>query len=77
MPDALDEQIEAYRALLPDIKHKFGSVWALVVNRELISTFHEFALAAEYAVAHHGADQVLIRHTDERLESVPFIQIED
>ena len=71
----LDREIEAYCALLPAIKKKYGSVWALVVNRKLVSTFSEFSQAARYVIAHHRGEQVLIRHTDERLETAPFVQI--
>lgn len=74
--DALDEQIAAYEDLLPRIKREYGSVWALVAHQELISTFAEFSAASRYARKHLGAEQVLIRHTDERpVETAPFIHI--
>ncbi len=75
--DALDDQIEAYQALLPSIRREHGSVWALVAHRELISTFKEFSTAARYALEHLGHEQVLIRHTDERVETAPFVHIEN
>jgi hypothetical protein len=76
MPDALDEQIKAYEALLPAIKREHGSVWVLVADRRLIKTFAAFPAAAGYARTHFAAHQVLIRHTDERkLESAPFVQV--
>ena len=71
----LDREIEAYRALLPDIRKHHGSVWALVVGQRLISTFGEFSQAARYVVEHHRGQQVLIRHTDETIESAPFVEI--
>jgi hypothetical protein len=75
MPDALDEQIEAYEALLPEIKKSHGSVWVLVADRKLVSTFKEFSAAVRYANSHYGPKAVLIRHTDERTtESAPFVQ---
>ena len=76
MPDALDEQLDAYQGLLPELKKNHGSVWALVAHRELIGTFQDFGAAARYAVQHLSHEQVLIRHTDERLETVPFIQLD-
>jgi hypothetical protein len=76
MRDALDEQIEAYEALLPSIRMKHGSVWVLIADGQLIQTFGAFSAAAKYARDHYGRTQVLIRHTDERtLESAPFVQV--
>ncbi len=76
MRDALDEQIEAYEALLPEIKRKHGSVWALVADRKLVKTFQAFPDAARYARDNFGKRPVLIRHTDSRkLESAPFIHV--
>ena len=75
MRDALDVQIDAYTALLPDIRRSYGSVWALVAGERLVRTFPEFASAAEYALRCHGGEQVLIRHTDERLETAPLIML--
>jgi hypothetical protein len=72
---SLDQQITAYSDMLPEIRSKYGSVWALIVDKKLVSTFSEFRLAARYVVANHISDQVLIRHTDERLETAPFVQI--
>jgi hypothetical protein len=71
----LDREIEAYQALLPSIRLKHGSVWALVVRGKLVSTFKEFSEAAKYSIANFKDEQVLIRHTDERLETAPFVQI--
>jgi hypothetical protein len=76
MHDVLDEQIEAYEALLPEIKKEHGSVWVLMADRRLIKTFAEFPSAARYAREHFGKRQVLIRHTDERkVESAPYVQV--
>lgn len=75
MHDSLDREIHAYETLLPDIRAQYGSVWALVVHEKLIKTFKEFSLAARYAIAHHSGEQVLIRHTDERVETAPFVEI--
>ena len=75
MATTLLQEIDAYKALLPEIRNRYGSVWALVVNRELVSTFREFSDAARYVIAHHNQEQVLIRHTDEQLETAPFVQI--
>jgi hypothetical protein len=76
MPDALDQQIQAYEALLPSIKKDHGSVWVLVADSKLIKTFTELAEAVKYANKRYGKKQVLIRHTDERrTESAPFVQV--
>ena len=76
MPDALDDQIEAYEALLPLIKNRYGSVWVLVAEKQLIETFPSFSAAARYARERYANEQVLIRHTDERrIESAPFVQV--
>jgi hypothetical protein len=76
MRDALDEQIEAYEALLPTIKREFGSVWALVAGRDQFKTFTTFPEAARYAREHYGKAPVLIRHTDDRkTETAPFLHV--
>jgi hypothetical protein len=76
MPDVLDEQIEAFEALLPTIRQRHGAAWVLVADRKLVSTFGAFAAAAKYAHEHFHDQQVLIRHTDEKpVESAPFVQV--
>ena len=76
MPDALDEQIQAYEAMLPEIKKEHGSVWVVVARQKLVSTFKDFSDAVRYVNSAFGKETVLIRHTDERRrESVPFVQI--
>jgi hypothetical protein len=76
MADALDEQIEAFEALLPEIKRLHGSTWVLIADRRLVSTFSSFPAAARFAHATYGRNEVLIRHTDERkAESAPFVQV--
>lgn len=73
---SLDREITAYRSLLPEIKRKYGSAWALVANSELVSTFANFSAAAKYARENYGAQAVLIRHTDEKeLETAPFAHV--
>jgi len=75
MGDALDEQIEAYQALLPEIRSKHQSGWALVAKRGLVKLFSEFSEAAQYAQDNFGNEPVLIRHTDEKPETAPFVRI--
>lgn len=76
MRDALDEQIESFEALLPNIKKKHGSVWALIADQKLVATFKAFRDAAQYARDHFGKQAVLIRHTDSRkMETAPFIHV--
>ncbi len=76
MPDILDEQIEVYKALLPELVAKHGPVWALVADRKLVGTFGEFSDAARFAETTFGNKTVLIRHTSERPETAPFILVE-
>ena len=76
MPDVLDEQIEAFEALLPAIKKDHGPVWVLIADRRLVETCAAFPEAARYAREHFGKQPVLIRHTDEKaLETAPFVQV--
>lgn len=76
MRDALDDQIEAYEALLPRIKMEHGSVWAVVADRQLVKTFLAFPDAARFAREKFGKAPVLIRHTDERkVETAPFLHV--
>ena len=76
MLDELDQQIEAYEQLLPQIKREYDSVWALIADRTLVKTFVAFSEAATYAHDHFGKRPVLIRHTDSRrVETAPFIHV--
>lgn len=73
MPTTLSREIEAYQALLPEIKSKHGAVWALVADARLVQVFEEFDQAAKYADDQFPNDQVLIRHTSEHRGIAPFI----
>ena len=74
--DGLDREIEAFRALLPGIKERYGSVWAVVADLKLVKTFPVFSEAAQYAREHFGKQPVLIRHTDEtKVEFAPFVLV--
>lgn len=74
---ALAEQIESYRRMLPEIRREHGSVWALLVDNELKGTFEDFQEAAKYTLANFPGKPPLIRHTDERRETVPFVVLEE
>jgi len=76
MSDALGEQIEAYEGMLHEIKRTYGAVWVLIAGGKLMGTFPEFPSAARHAIKNHGREQVLIRHTDERAESAPYVHVE-
>jgi hypothetical protein len=72
----LDREIQAYERLLPAIRQSHGSGWALVANCALVDTFTSFASAVRYARANYGTQEVLIRHTDERVEeTAPFLHV--
>jgi hypothetical protein len=72
----MEQQLSAFQAMRSQIQRDYGSVWVLVAHRELIQTFPNFSAAAQYALAHHADEQVLIRHTDEEeVESAPFIYV--
>jgi hypothetical protein len=73
MASALSKEIEAYKALLPEIKSKHGDVWALVAHQQLVEVFEDFDQAAKFAEDRFPHDQVLIRHTGERRGMAPFI----
>jgi hypothetical protein len=76
VPDMLDEQIEAFEALLPAIRRDHGPTWVLIADRRLIETFKTFPAAARYAREQFGEQPVLIRHTDEKpLETAPYVQV--
>lgn len=76
MRDALDEQIATFHGLLPELKQKYGPAWVLLVDHKPIDAFKNFDKAALYAAEHFGGKQVLIRHTGESRETVPFIFVE-
>ena len=71
----LDREILAYERMREDIKRAHGAVWALVASETLVQTFSEFSDAARYAVTNCAGREVLIKHTDERRESAPFVGI--
>jgi hypothetical protein len=76
MQDVLDDLIAVFEELLPQLRKKNGSVWAVVADRNSVATFKSFPEAARYAHEHFGARQVLIRHTEGgKVESAPFIHV--
>jgi hypothetical protein len=76
MRDALDDQIDAYEALLPQIKKEHGSGWVVVAGKRPVRVFRDFAAAAGFARDNLSDQQVLIRHTDEAALTAPFVHIE-
>lgn len=76
MRDALDEQIEAFEALRPEIRARLGPVWVLMADGDVIGTFNAFVDAARHARAKCALQSILIRHTDEReVETAPFLHL--
>jgi hypothetical protein len=73
----LSEQIAAFSNMLPQIREDFGSAWVLFANGRPVRGFKDFEQAALYAFKHYGAEQVLIRHTDDQRVTVPFVIAEN
>lgn len=73
MPDALQQQLEAYRRLRPQLVAENQNGWALIAREALVRVFNEFEEAARYADQHYSNEQVLIRHTAEHRGVAPFI----
>jgi hypothetical protein len=75
MASQLDQDIEAFEAMLPSLRKRFGSVWAVLVDRDFKGSFSEFQSAATYAVDNFADRPFLIRHTDQHAPHIPFIAI--
>lgn len=75
MTTSLDQDIEAFEAMLPSLRQRFGSVWAVLVDRDFKASFPEFQGAATYAVENFGDRDFLIRHTDQHVPHIPFIAL--
>ena len=74
MPE-LDRQIEAFSSQLSQIRADYGSGWIVFIN-EVQGAFPTFERAAEFAFDRFGDEDVLIRHTYQETEFVPFILVE-
>jgi hypothetical protein len=72
----LDREIQAFESMLPDLRQRFGSVWAVLVDKDFKAGFTEFQKAAEYAVEHFPDRDFLIRHTNQHPAHIPFIAID-
>jgi hypothetical protein len=72
----LAEKISKYREILPEIREEFGSVWVVLADDDLSRTFDKFSEAADYAIQNFTPGSYLIRHTDERRETIPYAVIE-
>jgi hypothetical protein len=73
----LANEIQTFQMLLPELRQKYGSTWAVVVGDSLTGTFNDFNSAAEFAVKNFSSREFLIRHTDEAQVSIPYVAIED
>jgi len=73
----LTEEIVAFHSMLPEIRNKHGSAWAVVLDQTLRGAFRDFEAAAQFAVSNFPGRPFLIRHTDEQIETVPFVFIEE
>ena len=73
--DALDDLIDRYFELLPDIRRLHGSTWALIADGALVGAFPDFSSAADHMAEHFEGRQVLIRHTDEKPVFVPYVHL--
>ena len=74
---ALKEEITTFQRLLPELRQKHGSVWAVIVGSDLGGAFPDFNSAASFAVEKFGSRDFLIRHTDEVQANIPYVAIED
>ena len=72
----LSDQIAAYQRQLSKLREDYGSAWILFADGCPVDGFKDFEQAALYAFEHYSGKQVLIRHTDEKRETVPFIVAE-
>lgn len=76
MRDPLDELSDEYEKHLPRIVREHGHGWVVFAGDDDVSRFDAFPAAARYARQKYGIRQVLIRHTDERVEeSAPFLHV--
>ena len=76
IPEELEAQLVAYFEMLPKLKKKHGSVWAVIAGEKLQGTFQDFKTAARFSVDKLAGRQCLIRHTAEKRVEIPFMAIE-
>lgn len=74
--DALEQEIKAFTAMLPELRRTHGSIWAVLVGSDFKAGFADFSHAAEYAVQNFPDRQFLIRHTQQHTAHIPFVAIE-
>ncbi len=73
----LSDEISAYKRLLPTIRAEHHSCWALIVGGVFEGAFADFGDAAASAVTRFEGRPILIRHTDEVIETLPFLFVEN
>ena len=61
METTINEEIAAYETLRPTLEADHMGQWVLIRNRELVSLFDSFEVAAEEAVKRFGRGPYLIR----------------
>lgn len=73
----LDAEISAFERLLPAIREKHGSSWAVIARSHLQGAFKTYQEATVFAVGRFVAGEFLIRHTDSQTPYIPFVVVED
>jgi hypothetical protein len=77
MREAPDKQEAAFQAALPQIKNKYNQAWVLIADGELEGAFPSYETAAKFVIANLRGKEILIRHTEEKTETAPFLIIEN
>lgn len=74
--NALETEISAFQAMLPELRRTHGPVWAVLVGADFKGGFREFSKAAEFAVSNFSGKPFLIRHTEQHPAHIPFLAID-
>ena len=70
-------EIAAFKEQLAGIRREHGSSWAVMAGGEVQAAFPDFAQAAVYVEEGLVGREALIRHTDDPVETMPFLMIRD
>ena len=73
---SLMTEIDTFEKMLPSLRSRLGSAWAVIVGQDCKGGFPDFSSAASYAVEHFQNSEYLIRHTDNCSAQIPFVAVE-
>jgi hypothetical protein len=70
-------EMSAFERLLPSIRKRHGSAWAVVANDACQGAFRTYQEAVEFAVGRFEPGDFLVKHTQAQTPYIPFVVVQD